>query len=543
MPLDRNPPDAVRDAVRRGLRMHEAGQSGDGLKPETVRRARSIADGEAQSIEWLTVEAPAWFARHDESRPEGDPEGSPWLAAWLLWGGDPGRRWVEAQKAKAERMKERGETIMAMTIPTADGQGVGGFLGELKEAARAALLAPLAPDVAAQAWVKLEDDTVTDAEFVAELCGVEADDVYFRIAYHRGDDGRIVLGEPVRVEERTTYEPAAVALSAVLCELAPVHAPAADGLVRGRTAQLMRVGPLHDAYTGDELLTVTDEMLAAMVAAASVAGYSLPIDHGHALYAAQASGADHADVRLYGRIVSLEHRPGVGLFGLPEWTPAGVELLRSQPGLLYFSPTIVGTMHDPATGRPLGRGLHSVSLTPTPRQDRIDSLALSRAAAGAASPTGGPMAGNQGTGTPKPDDVVTLSRDEHAALTLARQHLDEVRAERDALKDGSVALSQRVEALEAAALQRQVADEIREAEGAGKVVTAELRTLLATQAPAARAVILGALPASRPVVALGHGERVEPKDAKDPAVILKAVKLAKDRNISYGEALSLARGE
>lgn len=153
------------------------------------------------------------------------------------------------------------------------------------------------------------------------------------------------------------------------------------------------------------------------------------------------------------------------------------------------------------------------------------------------------MAGNQGTGTPKPDDVVTLSRDEHSALMLARQQLDEVRAERDALKDGSVALSQRVEALEAAASQRQVADEIREAEGAGKVVTTELRTLLASQPQAARAVILGALPASRPVVALGHGERTEPKDANDPAVILKAVKLAKDKGISYGEALTLARGE
>ena len=543
MPLDRTPPASVVEAVKRGLRLYEEGQGGDGLKAETVRRARSMADGEAQSVEWLTVEAPAWFARHDKSRPDGDPEGSPWLVAWLLWGGDPGRRWVEAQKAKAERMKERGETIMAMTIPTAEGQGIGGFLDELKAAARAALLAPMSPEVAAQAWVKLEEDTVTGSDFVAELCGVEADDVYFRITYERGADGRIVLGEPVRVEERTTYEPAAVALSAVLCELAPVHAPAAEGLMRGRTAQLMRVGPLHDAYTGEELLTVTDEMLASMVAAASVAGYSLPIDHGHALYAAQASGADHAEVKLYGRIVSLEHRPGVGLFGVPEWTPAGVELLRSQPGLLYFSPTIVGTMHDPATGRPLGRGLHSVSLTPTPRQDRIDSLALSRAAAGAVRPKGEAMAANQGTGTPKPDDTITLSRDEHSALMLARQQLDEVRAERDALKDGSVALSQRVEALEAAASQRQVADEIREAEAAGKVVTAELRTLLASQPQAARAVILGALPASRPVVALGHGERTEPKDAKDPAVILRAVKLAKDKNISYGEALTLARGE
>ena len=45
------------------------------------------------------------------------------------------------------------------------------------------------------------------------------------------------------------------------------------------------------------------------------------------------------------------------------------------------------------------------------------------------------------------------------------------------------------------------------------------------------------------VAQVENGERVEPKDAKDPAVILKAVKLAKDRNISYGEALTLARGE
>jgi len=157
---------------------------------------------------------------------------------------------------------------MSMTVPTAEGQGLGGFLEELRAAARVALLAPLSPQFAAQAWVRLEEDTVTGSDFVAELCGVEAADVYFRITYERGPDGRIVLGEPVRVEEKTTYEPAAVALSAVLCEIAPVHAPAAEGLLRGRTAQLMRVGPLHDAYTGEELLTVTDEMLAAMVAAA-----------------------------------------------------------------------------------------------------------------------------------------------------------------------------------------------------------------------------------------------------------------------------------
>lgn len=541
MPLDRTPPAGVIAAVKRGLALYDEGKGGDGLKPETVRRARSMADGEAQSIEWLTVEAPGWFARHDESRPDGDPEGTPWQVAWLLWGGDAGRRWVDAQKARRERMERDGETIMSMTIPTADGQGLGGFLDELKRAASAALMAGLAPEVAAHAWVKLEEDTVTGSQFVAELCGVESGDAYYRFTYERGADG-LILGAPQRVEERTTYEPAAVALSAVLCELAPVHAPAADGLVRGRTAQLMRVGPLHDAYTGEALMSVTDEMLAAMVAAAQRAGYSLPIDHGHALYSAQASGRDHADVPLYGRIVGLEHRPGVGLFGVPEWTPAGVALLQSQPGLLYFSPTIVGTLHDPATGEAMGRGLHSVSLTPTPRQDRIDSLALARAAAGATSPTGGPMTGNQGTGTPKPEDVVTLSRGEHDALMLARQELDTIRTERDALQAGAVELSARVEALEAERNRRQVDDEVRAAEQAGKVVTADLRVLLAKTPADARAVILGALPASRPVVALGHGERVEPVDVNSPAVVLAAVKAAKDKGISYGEALSLARG-
>lgn len=426
---------------------------------------------------------------------------------------------------------------MSMTIPTADGQGLGDFLDELKRAASAALMAGLAPEVAAQAWqawVRLEEDTVTGSQFVAELCGVEAGDVYYRFDYERGADG-LILGAPQRVEERTTYEPAAVALSAVLCELTPVHAPAADGLVRGRTAQLMRVGLLHDAYTGEALLTVTDEMLAAMVSAARRAGYSLPIDHGHALYSAQASGRDHADVPLYGRIVGLEHRLGVGLFGVPEWTPAGVSLLQSQPGLLYFSPTIVGTLHDPATGEAMGRGLHSVSLTPTPRQDRIDSLALARAAAGATSPTGGPMAGNQGTGTPKPEDVVTLSRGEHDALMLARQELDTIRTERNALQAGAVELSARVEALEAERNRRQVDDEVRAAEQAGKVVTADLRALLAKTSADARAVILAALPASRPVVALGHGERVEPQD--ETTRIVEALRLARTNGKTVAEAV------
>lgn len=109
------PPDAVRDAARKGVELHEAGKSGDGLKPETVRRANSIAAGEPQSEEWATVEAPAWFARHegDFERGEDDRAGeeSPGFVAWLLWGGDPGRKWVEQLRDTwAERRAEEMDT-------------------------------------------------------------------------------------------------------------------------------------------------------------------------------------------------------------------------------------------------------------------------------------------------------------------------------------------------------------------------------------------------------------------------------------------------
>jgi ClpP class serine protease len=87
-----------REALK-GVALHEAGKSGDGIKPETIRRANSIANGEPQSEQWVTSEAPAWFARHEADWEEGvdDVEGaeSPGYVAWLLWGGDAGEEWVE----------------------------------------------------------------------------------------------------------------------------------------------------------------------------------------------------------------------------------------------------------------------------------------------------------------------------------------------------------------------------------------------------------------------------------------------------------------
>ena len=93
------PPEAVQRAALKGVALHEAGKSGDGIKPETIRRANSIANGEPQSEQWVTSEAPAWFARHESDWEKGvdDVEGeeSPGYVAWLLWGGDAGSEWVE----------------------------------------------------------------------------------------------------------------------------------------------------------------------------------------------------------------------------------------------------------------------------------------------------------------------------------------------------------------------------------------------------------------------------------------------------------------
>ena len=93
------PPEAVQREALKGVALHEAGKSGDGIKPETIRRANSIANGEPQSEQWVTSEAPAWFARHEGDWEEGvdDVPGSesPGYVAWLLWGGEPAAEWTE----------------------------------------------------------------------------------------------------------------------------------------------------------------------------------------------------------------------------------------------------------------------------------------------------------------------------------------------------------------------------------------------------------------------------------------------------------------
>jgi len=93
------PSEGMASCARNGLKLHEEGRSGDGLKPETVSRAKRIAAREELTPEHVR-EMRAWFARHKVDRKAGwDKAGSetPGFVAHELWGGDAAVSWSEAK--------------------------------------------------------------------------------------------------------------------------------------------------------------------------------------------------------------------------------------------------------------------------------------------------------------------------------------------------------------------------------------------------------------------------------------------------------------
>lgn len=105
----------TQSAAARGLRLHEAGKSGDGIVPATVRDAVRMARREELS-EAKVRRMPAWFARHEGDWTPGTDdqpgEETPGYVAWLLWGGDPGRAWAERKVRELDRAAAEEERAM-----------------------------------------------------------------------------------------------------------------------------------------------------------------------------------------------------------------------------------------------------------------------------------------------------------------------------------------------------------------------------------------------------------------------------------------------
>ena len=112
---DLTPNAATAAAARKGLRLYEDGKGGDGLVAATISDARKMSRREALS-ERKVRRMPAWFARHEVDRKPGwsNPgEETPGYVAWLLWGGDPGRRWATAKVKELDKEADVGRSIPA----------------------------------------------------------------------------------------------------------------------------------------------------------------------------------------------------------------------------------------------------------------------------------------------------------------------------------------------------------------------------------------------------------------------------------------------
>lgn len=119
--VDLSPPEYMRAAARRGVKLHEEGKSGDGVVPQTVEDARKMAAGTVTEEKWRKI-AP-WIARHmvDLDAVNGD-EITPGLVAHLLWGSGPtksdARRAMEYAQSVIDQLdKERSDEPAAIERP------------------------------------------------------------------------------------------------------------------------------------------------------------------------------------------------------------------------------------------------------------------------------------------------------------------------------------------------------------------------------------------------------------------------------------------
>jgi hypothetical protein len=100
------PPAEVAAAAKRGLELRKKFNRGG--TSVGAHRARQLSERRPLSLRTI-VAMSAYFARHEVDRTskshEWGDEANPsaGYVAWLLWGGEPGRRWADAMKSRAQQ--------------------------------------------------------------------------------------------------------------------------------------------------------------------------------------------------------------------------------------------------------------------------------------------------------------------------------------------------------------------------------------------------------------------------------------------------------
>lgn len=122
--IDFKPPKAVAEAAAKGLEYRKKANPSDkgGLTPAEaakegigsgVQRAVNLKNRDNLSPETIK-QMNRFFSRHEKNKsiaPEFKDE--PWkdkgYVSWLLWGGDPGKTWVEKVLGQMEKADEKAE--------------------------------------------------------------------------------------------------------------------------------------------------------------------------------------------------------------------------------------------------------------------------------------------------------------------------------------------------------------------------------------------------------------------------------------------------
>jgi HK97 family phage prohead protease len=127
--VDLTPPAYMRASARRGLEWHEAGLSGDGLMPATVREARAMSEGNVSADKWVRIRA--FLARHmvdfdaPAANPDSDDFPSPGVVAIALWGGGTTRR-------SAQRAMDYAEEVIGRIEAESENRVTGEALSKLE---------------------------------------------------------------------------------------------------------------------------------------------------------------------------------------------------------------------------------------------------------------------------------------------------------------------------------------------------------------------------------------------------------------------------
>lgn len=117
--IDFKPPQSVRDAYKRGLKLHEEGKTGSGLEQATVSMARRLSSGDAVSPEWARKGNRFWGRNERFLSEEKD---SPAYASAMLWGGRPGMSWFRKLYRQMEAADQKTNSLEANKIIIKDGE-------------------------------------------------------------------------------------------------------------------------------------------------------------------------------------------------------------------------------------------------------------------------------------------------------------------------------------------------------------------------------------------------------------------------------------